>query len=344
MSTGNLGTRNLYITALAVAGAIALFEVFVRQTPDATFLVALTFWSGIVQGCLALAAGGELAGGRWLVPINRELYSVYPLLLIIALLSLVLGAKMDIYGWSKDPDAIRWLDVKFFLIRNFVVQLLAFFAARQFVVSVRKQSSNKNRWAGIYVAMFVVSQSFVAFDWIMTLEYPWISTLLGGYFFIEAFLMGLAVCAFILLFRMKTPGHGLAESLRDTSKLMFGFSVVWIGFFFAQFLVIWYANIPEEVGVLLRRINEPPYSTLSLIVMFLVWVLPFSILLSRPLKTVPGAMVVVATLILAGLLLEKVVLVLPVVAVNPVFLGVEVVLLTALAGLFISNRDSIVPG
>jgi hypothetical protein len=276
-----------------------------------------------------------------MIPVRRELYSVYPLLLVVALLSLVIGVKMEIYGWTEHPN--KWLNVRFFLARNFVVHLLAFLAARGLVAAVRSGSPNTNRWAGTYIAFFMTAQSFVAFDWYMTLEYPWINTLLGGYFFVESFLMGLGVCAFILLFRMKAPDHGLSESLRDTAKMMFGFSVVWIGFFFAQYLVIWYGNIPEEVGVLHSRIAKAPYSTMSLIVMLLVWILPFAILLSRPIKTVPVAMAGVATLIFSGLLLEKVVMVLPRVPVNPALLLAEVALLVAVTALFVSGRDSVVP-
>jgi hypothetical protein len=291
-----------------------------------------------------VAAVGELTKGVWLAPIKRELYSVYPLLLVIAFLSLVLGAKVGIYPWSQGSERPNaWLDARFFIARGFVVLLLAFFAARKLVSSVSRASPHKNRYAGFYIALFIVSQSLVAFDWIMSLEYPWVSTLFGGYFFVESFLVGLCAAALVLFFRMRDPSHGLTESLRDTAKMMFAFSIMWVGFFFAQFLVIWYGNIPEEVGYVLTRVSEPPYAWLSHAVLVSVWVIPFVVLLSGTVKTRPLAVAAIAVLVGAGLFAEKLVLVLPSAEVGPAALAVETILLLSLVAAFIAGSDVVVP-
>jgi hypothetical protein len=329
------------IITVVVAAIIAVLEGVVRKTPDGTFLAALTFWTMLVQGCIALAATGELAKGLWLIPIKRELFSVYPLLLVNALLFVLIGLKMDIYQWTQHPTA--WLDVRFFILRNVGVLLVTFFAARQLTRSVMRGSPNKNRWAVFYITFFIISQSLVAFDWIMTLEYPWISTLLGGYFFVESFLMGLCATTFILLFRMRRAGQELKETLRDTAKMIFAFCFMWAGFFFAQFLVIWYGNIPEEVGFMLRRVSDPPFATLSWAVLIMVWVFPFLILLNGRIKTVPPAMSAIALVILCGLFAEKLVLVLPVTPVDPIMVAVETVLLVLLVPVFILAKDVILP-
>ena len=341
MTRWNANTRTLFGAAALVTTVVAVVELFVRRTPDASLLVALTFFTMIVEGCVALAATGELAKGIWLIPIKNELVRVYPLILVAGLLSLVLGAKTGIYPWSEHQNG--WLNTRFFVVRNFVLLLVTYLGARKLAGAIRVRSPHKNRWAGLYIGLFIVSQSFVAFDWIMTLEYPWVSTLLGGFFFVESFLMGLAVSAFVLLFRMRAPGHALTETLRDASKMMFGFSVMWVGFFFAQFLVIWYGNIPDEVGYVLKRVEEAPFAGLSRAVLFLVWVIPFAVLLSRPLKTVPPAMAGVAGLILAGLFIEKLVLVLPVAKVNPGVLAFETIVLLGLVAFFAAARDSVAP-
>jgi hypothetical protein len=332
--------RNLLAAAVAATSVVAVVELFARKAPDASLLVALTFFTMIVQGCVALVATAELAKGIWLVPVKRDLLGACPLILVAAALSLVLGAKTGIYPWSEHQNG--WLNTRFFVIRNFIVLLAAYLGARKLSTAIRTQSPNKNRWAGLYIAIFIVSQSFVAFDWIMTLEYPWVSTLLGGFFFVEAVLMALAVSALVLFFRMRAPGHGLTETLRDTSKMMFGFSVMWVGFYFAQFLVIWYANIPEEVGFVLTRLESSPWSGLSRAVLFLVWVIPFVVLLSRPLKTVPAAMAGVACLILSGLFVEKLVLVLPAAKVGPGALALETILLMGLLAYFLASADRVI--
>lgn len=331
---------NIPLWLIAPAAVIAAIEILATKTPAGTFLVALTYFTMIVEGCVALAAVGELTKGVWLRPLRGHLFAVHPLILAAAVLSLVLGAETGVYPWAGE-DRNAWLDERFFLARNFLVHLATFVAARGLVRAVRRGAEHKNRWAGAYIALFITAQSFVAFDWIMPLEYPWVSTLLGGFFFIESILMALAVAAWVLLFRMRRPGHGLNESLRDTAMMMFGFSVMWVGFFFAQFLVIWYGNIPEEVAPVLERLNRPPYAGLSLSVLVLVWVIPFVVLLSRPLKTVPPAMAGVASLILAGLFIEKIVLVLPAAAIHPVVLAVETLLLLAPVAILASRPEPV---
>jgi hypothetical protein len=341
MNRPDARTRNLVAAAAAVTAVVALVELFARETPDASLLVALTYFTMIVQGCVALVATAELAKGIWLVPVKRELLGVYPLMLVAGALSLVLGAKSGIYPWSEHQNG--WLNTRFFVVRSFVLLVAVFLGARKLSIAIETGSASRNRWAGLYIAVYIVSQSFIAFDWIMTLEYPWVSTLLGGFFFVESVLMALAVTALVLFFRMRAPGHGLVETLRDTSKMMFGFSVMWVGFFFAQFLVIWYGNIPEEVGFVLTRFESPPWSWLSRTVLFMVWAIPFAVLLSRPLKTVPAAMAGVAVLILSGLFLEKLVLVLPAARVSPGAVAFETIALGALVAFFLRSSERTCP-
>ncbi|MEJ2720772.1 MAG: hypothetical protein P8181_06475 [bacterium] len=341
MSRGGLGRGGIAVVTIASAAVIALLEIAVNRTPDGTFLVAITFWTQIVQGCIALAATGELAKGVWLIPIRRELLSVYPLLLVGAALFLLVGLKMDIYPWTHEPTG--WLDVRFFLIRNVVILLLTFAAARRLTFSVMRHRADKNRWAVFYITLFVVSQSLVAFDWIMTLEHPWVSTLFGGYFFVESFLMGLCVAAFILLVRMRAPQHGLTEPLRDTAKMIFAFCFMWAGFFFAQFLVIWYGNIPEEVGYLLERVTEEPFEALSWSVLVTVWVIPFIVLLNGRIKTVPAAVSAIALIILGGLFVEKLVMVMPVTPIHVRLLALETLLLVMLVPVFVASTQRILP-
>ncbi len=337
----DIANARAWMIAAAVIVVVAAVELFVRRTADGSFLVALTYFTMVVEGCIALAATAELSKGIWFIPIRQELLGAHPLILVAAILFLVLGAKTRIYPWADEPTG--WLNAKFFVLRNFVLLLGTYFAARKLVLAVRHRSSNKNRFAGLYIALFIVSQSFVAFDWIMPLEYPWVSTLFGGFFFIESFLMGLAVAVLVLLFRMRSPSHGLTESLRDTGKMMFAFTVMWVGFFFSQFLVIWYGNIPEEVGYVFTRVRVPPYAALSRAVILMVWAIPFLALLSRPLKTVPSAMAGVGVMILTGLFLEKLVLVLPAVPVSAGALGLELALLLALVVIFVRGSYSITP-
>jgi hypothetical protein len=303
--------------------------------------MTLTFWAMLVQGCVALAAIGEVAKGLWLIPIKRELLSTYPLLLLLPLLYLVMGTRMNIYAWTEHPTV--WLNVQFFMIRHVVLMLLIFWVARLLAHAVMKGSPAKNTYAVIYLALWVTSQSLIAFDWIMSLEYPWISTLLGGYFFVQSLLMGLIVSVFIIFFRKRAGAANLTETLRDCGKMILSFCFMWGGFFFAQYLVIWYGNIPEEVAYVLKRVDPAPYWGLSRAVLLMMFVIPFVSLLSRPLKTNPRGMITVSAIVLGGIAVHLFVFIAPVVPVALLRVVAASVLMTALVVTLIINRDSFMP-
>jgi hypothetical protein len=161
----------------------------------------------------------------------------------------------------------------------------------------------------------------------MSLEYPWVSALFGGYFFIESIYGGFAVSALLCLRRSGAPpadpAHGSRSDLSDLSILMFGFSLMWAGLFFAQFLTIWYGNLPEEVGFIARRVAASPMRELSVAVLFLLFFLPFPVLLSTRAKSNPYVVSAVSLSILSGILIERYVFLAPVVRFSPLALAVD---------------------
>jgi hypothetical protein len=152
--------------------------------------------------------------------------------------------------------------------------------------------------------------------------------------------MGLMFSAIIIFFRTRGGVTGLTETLRDTGKMMFGFSFLWGGFLFAQYLTIWYGNIPEEVAYIMKRVDPAPYWGLSRVAITLIFAVPFLALLSRKLKTVPVLMLLVSMSAAIGLFLEKFILITPVVPVNPVVVAAEFVLMLVLVILVYRGRDS----
>ncbi len=338
---GSLNRAALVGIVLVFGGAIAAIEMLAGGEADGSLLMTLTFWTMLVQGCVALAAIGEVAKGLWLIPIKRDLLATYPLLLLLPVLYLVMGIRMNIYAWTEHPTV--WLNVQFFIIRNVVLMLLIFWVARLLALAVMKGSPAKNTYAVIFLALWVTSQSLVAFDWIMSLEYPWVSTLLGGYFFVQSLIMGLIVSVFIIFFKKRAGAADLTETLRDCGKMILAFCFMWAGFFFAQYLVIWYGNIPEEVDYVLKRVDPAPYWGLSRAVLLMMFFIPFVTLLSRPLKTKPGGMVAVASVVLGGAALHLFVLIAPVVPVALPRVAAASVLMAALVAILIRNRDSFIP-
>jgi hypothetical protein len=111
---------------------------------------------------------------------------------------------------------------------------------------------------------------------------------------------------------------------------MFGFSLMWAGLFFAQFLTIWYGNLPEEVGFIARRLSASPLRELCVAVLFLLFFIPFPALLSTRAKSNPYVVSAVAVSILSGILVERYVFLAPVVRFSPVAGAIDFALLLLL--------------
>lgn len=330
---------------IAAAGALMAF-VSLRPAPGGggSLLLAFLFLVAVVEGCIAAAAAGATVNARWVRSVRKELLSVTPLLLVASFLLLLLIPFVDTYPWAGSPGI--WLRKDFFLGRNLAFLLLAYVTARRFAAAPAGGEGTKVR-AATYLFVFVVSQSLTAFDLVMSLEYPWVSTLLGGYFFIESIYGGFAVSALLCLLARGTPpaadrAHGSRSDLSDLSILMFGFSLMWAGLFFAQFLTIWYGNLPEEVGFIARRLSASPLRELCVAILFLLFFIPFPALLSTRAKSNPYVVSAAALSILSGILVERYVFLAPVVRFSPVALAVDFacLLLLFIAVVYKSSRGA----
>lgn len=268
-------------------------------------LFSIIFGLAVVEGCIALVAATSLTKGKWILPIKKELLSVYPLIIFICFSFIFLDIK--IYPWTEKYNI--WFNKLFFLIRNFVLFILVFLSARKFTIESNKESTKKNFYACLYLFVFVIHQSLIAFDLVMPLEYPWVSTLFGGYFFVESIYSGLAAGGIICFFKYKKDTDKTKKTLKDLSTLMFGFSILWIGLFYSQFLVIWYGNIPEETKFIVKRISYFPF--LSYSVLIFLFLCPFIILLSKKAKYNPYVVFIVAIFILIGIAIERFVFLIP---------------------------------
>ncbi|HEX8042585.1 hypothetical protein [Candidatus Deferrimicrobium sp.] len=336
-----LERKGVLAALIAAAGALM---AFVSLTPapgrGGSLLLAFLFFIAVVEGCIAAAAAGATVNARWVCSVRKELLSVTPLLLVGALLLLLLIPFVDSYPWAGRPGI--WLRKDFFIGRNFAFLLLSYVTARRFATAPVGGEGTKSR-AAWYLLAFVVSQSLAAFDLVMSLEYPWVSALLGGYFFIEALYGGFAVSALLYLLLRGTPPAdrvpGARSDLSDLSILMFGFSLMWAGLFFAQFLTIWYGNLPEEVGFIARRVAASPMRELSVAVLFLLFFIPFPALVSTRAKSNPYVVSAVSLSILSGILVERYVFLAPVVRFSPIALATDFTCLLILFVAMIYKRS-----
>ncbi|MEX2527000.1 MAG: hypothetical protein WEA09_05120 [Gemmatimonadota bacterium] len=164
------------------------------------------------------------------------------------------------------------------------------------------------------ILVYAAVMSFLIFDYAMSLEPHWFSTLFGAWFFMGALWGGIAATALATVWLKGQHADfdrfmGL-QQLHDLGKLTFAFSIFWTYLFFSQYIVIWYGKLPWEQAWVIHRSVEP-WSTLSLLVLFLCFIVPFAALLGKTPKTTPAILGVVTAIIMVGLWLERYLLVVP---------------------------------
>ena len=325
-------TGGRIVLFVLAGGIVALTQFGPLGNDGGSLLLALLFWATVIEGCIAVVAACTVIKAKWVASVKRELLSVHPLLLFVSVIFLFLTPFVDSYPWIGREGI--WFDKGFFVGRNFVLLLLAYLAARRFAIASHREEEGKERFAALYILVFVISQSLMAFDWVMSLAYPWINTLMGGYFFIESLFAGFALSGILYAFLhgRPAPTHvpGGRSDLKDIAILLFGFSILWVGLFFAQFLVIWYGNIPEEVSYLLARVSSSPLRELSLSILAFYFIIPFLVLLPGRSKTNPFVVLAVSVSILLGILVERFVYLAPAVSLHPLATAVNFLALLVL--------------
>jgi hypothetical protein len=162
--------------------------------------------------------------------------------------------------------------------------------------------------APAFVLVYALVMTIVAYDWIMSLEPHWGSTMFGPWFFMGAFWGGIAgttLWSLYLRTQHKDFSHNIGLQQRhDLGKLAFAFTVFWTYLFFSQYIVIWYGKLPWEQAWIIHR-SAPPWGNYSAMVVVLCFVVPFAGLIGRKAKIKPAILGSLATVILTGLWLER---------------------------------------
>jgi hypothetical protein len=337
-----MSVTKLTVSAMVVAAVVFAIETLLQTGSGASLILNLTFWLAIAEGSVALIAAAEVSRATWHHPIKERMLSAYPMILVVALLFLTFVPQMDIYPWWGDPHfwAQKWL----FVVRHVAWMLAAFFLARKFAAEALKGTHAARRWGVIYLIIFVLGQTIVGLEWVMSLEKPWFSTLFGAYFMVESLQSGIVIGGLVLL-SMRAPGDERWRfAQRSVGGLMFGFSIFWAYFYFSQLIVIWYGNLPEEVQYLARRIGyHTPYWALARVIFGLCWVTPFAVLLGKRAKMNPRVVSIVGIIILLGFYFEKWLMIAPAAPVNLALQIVETVLLGGLFAVIMRSGQNTLP-
>lgn len=306
---------------------------FITEPERASFsyLPAFMFLVSIAIGSLFLIAIEYLAGADWSVPFRRIAELLASLLPLLFLLVIPLLFHMKyIFNWvhkeivSNDiilQDKSPYLNPAFFIIRVFVILILWSAFYFKFISNSRKQDSTGDQtltknsivFSGIFMPVFAITITLMAVDWLMSLEPKWFSTIFGVYFFSGAVWCSLAAVTYISI-KLKENGYLHPKVNTDhyysLGTLLFAFTVFWAYIAFSQYMLIWYADLPEETFWFIHRWSGG-WSVLSVIVIITHFVVPFTALLSFPSKTNPSRLKFIAVWVLIAHYLDLYWLIMP---------------------------------
>jgi hypothetical protein len=357
--------------ARASLGGLALVAIGAVTTAGGLFADPARAWLNfLVDGFAFLSLGvgalffistQRLAGARWSAPLRRIAEAFMLTLPVAAGLMLVLGAGFSaIYPWAGGGNfgaaheavaagRTTYLEPWFVVLRMAVVLALwCCFALRFRAISRR---GDQDRAAGLdahrrldrlcawFLPLFAFTFTAAAYDWIVSLEPKWFSTMFAVYVFAGAFAQSIAAITLVaaLLHRRSAftaAGAPLARAqLHDLGKMLFAFSTFWAYIWVCQYLLIWYGDLPEEVSYYVRR-TSPPWLPWFLLNFALCWAIPFFTLLPVAAKRSARTLLFVSGVVLLGHWLDLYLMVMPSQWRAPRLGWIEVGMAAGFAGLF----------
>jgi hypothetical protein len=289
-----------------VSGALA----FIR--PDEfyrAYLLGFMCWLGVALGSMAILMIRHLTGGGWGTVIRRILGAAMRTLPLLAALFIpVIFGIRRLYIWAQPlsniedkhlREHLEQITQTYLTWNGFVIRAIFYFAVwnvLSFLLSKWSKETdrpgapdNSGRFkavSGPGLILYGFTISFAAIDWVMSLDPSWISTIFGLVILIGEVLSAMAFAVVVerILFNYKPMSEMLTpDFVHDHGKWMLAFTMVWAYFNFSQWLIIWAGNLPSEITFYLRRINGG-WQLIGLILIFLGFVGPFAMLLSRPFK------------------------------------------------------------
>jgi len=310
-----------------------------QNRPWSAFYVALFFFLGISLLVLAFYAAQRVAQSGWSIVLFRVMEAITANLIptSIIMLVVIIASAMHmnhLFSWmtpgtfdpaSENYDAIVdgkswWINLPGWIIRG-VVYLVLWNAFRWLLRkgSLAEDTANDNgkthkrnyNISVIFLVVFMLTESMMSWDWIMGIDPHWFSTLFGWYVLASLIVSALTVIAFVTIYlRSKNAIPGVNDShIHDLAKFMFGFSVFWTYLWFAQFMLIWYADIPEETTYFVARFNEYKLPFLAMVVMNFVF--PVLLLINSDYKSIPWFVVIGGIVILLGHYVDIFIMVMP---------------------------------
>jgi hypothetical protein len=282
------------------------------------YLPSYLFWFSIVAGCLAVLMLQYTTGGEWGLMIRRPLgaaartmiwMAIFFIPVAIGLKYLYPWANLD---WARHDDVVsqklgylNWKRFAVFAIGYFGLWILWAWRIRVLSLQFYKDRSpftdlSRRKWAASGLPMIVLTLTFASIDWMMSLEPRWFSTMYGITFTVGC---GLSAFAFVTFFLSRLANTGAMQGilkpshLRDLGNLMLAFVMFYAYTAFSEYLLIWYANLHEEIPHFIIR-QEGAWGVIVAAIILFHFFLPFFLLLMRPIKDRPETIGVVTVIII----------------------------------------------
>ena len=314
-----------FLLAGAAGAVVSLIGYFVNPAQFfQSYLMAYMFVLGLTLGSLALGMVHQLTGGAWGVVIRRQMGAASRVLPVLTALfiPIVIGTPY-LYVWTH-PDIVNadpvlrgkhlYLNTPFFLIRaaiyfaawNAVTYLLNKWGLEQDESGDPRYARRMQMLSGGGLLVYGLCITFASFDWLMSLEPHWFSTIYGVLIMGGQGLSALAFLITSLVWLARRPPLRdivLPSHFHDLANLMLAFVMLWAYFSFSQYLIIWSGNLPEEIAWYLHRL-QTGWRFVAVMLVIFHFSVPFLLLLSRVVKRAPDTLVKVALAILAARLID----------------------------------------
>jgi hypothetical protein len=337
-------------------GVLSIIILFITHGTSDNEHVAARFWASLLQnsvffllitnGCIFFIAATTLAWGGWQMSFRRvpeAISTCVPVIGVIAgliLLALVFGGNHAIYHWAS-PEAAHdpaiehkagFLNKPFFAIWTIITIVgwsLLGKKLRSLSTDVdntplsieegKRYIWNNTVWSAIYAILFALTVlSSIPWFWLMSIDAHWYSTMYSWYTFASSWVSALSLITLFVVY-LKNNGYlelVTKEHIHDLGKFIFAFSIFWTYLWFSQFMLIWYANIPEETIYFKPRL-QGPYRTIFFLNLIINFLAPLLLLMKRASKRNYGTITMMSLLVIFGHWLDFYQMVMPTAVMDP---------------------------
>ncbi|WP_185855558.1 hypothetical protein [Blattabacterium cuenoti] len=319
--------------------------------------ISAFYFTSISIGALVFLCIQHISKSGWSVVIHPIIEKIsffipYGFSIILLVLMLNIMGFINMFSWMKDNNNLSenkkfLLNIPFFLIRSliYILGFILFYfkikkASKILNKNINKINNIKNyknlyRISVYFIIFFSIISTLMSWDWIMSINPNWISTIFGWYILSSFLTIGIGTILIVSIYLKKKGVLPLFNDnhLHDLSKYLFSSNLLWTYFWFCQFLLYWYSNIPEEVYYFIKR--EKFYNYIHIIILIPNFLIPFFLLMSKKNKTNSKIVLLVSIITLIGHYADIYNLIYPEISNNIKFNILDIGIILTIGGIFI---------